>query len=527
MTKCPTIPRSSTWEVLQKSRNLAAISTLASGLASSNAELRQLCLKSLVARDEDLARHRILLNWEHYQEPELEYLRTRGTQFVELAKSLVSSGSNLTEKRTALSAISDLDLCDSMEVVLDIVTTPTHALNAQATECLGAMCERWGAKARQGQDVPSIRGKMLERLFARLAVYHEHKNVKLIDAWLCLAHWDDALQRGLISDVQQDAYRPILARLRESDHPAVLQLLAGYVGRSATPKKVLEIITARPDAALAVAIAKLHDKTSLRGTLRRLQTLPPLRSLANIETEMPAVGVELERRLWLMVAASSNDLGQVLRGALRMAKLGTREARLTAAEMLRNCRRPTLEQMVPAIQAAEFSPTDDQQCLGSLLQQVAGWLKSPSTALRKAAHEFFKEFTLANLLEKVRHWPSEMCRAMAGVAKMVEKDLTETLTEALQSPAPRHRLAALQATRLLGCVDAISRELMPLLEDPRLEVRVQTVDLLGALGHEALESLLPKLLQDSSTDIQEAANRAARRLNRHHKELQQKDQPSH
>ena len=90
----------------------------------------------------------------------------------------------------------------------------------------------------------------------------------------------------------------------------------------------------------------------------------------------------------------------------------------------------------------------------------------------------------------------------------------DRLTRELQSPAPRRRLAALQVTQLLECADQVSQSLMPLLDDPRLEVRVRTIDLLGALGHEALEYLIPELLSDANTDIQDAANRALRRMKR-------------
>ncbi len=513
MTNNLTIPRSTTWAVLQHSRNLAAITTLTTALSSANAELRQLTLKVLLERDDESALRAIVMNWESYNEADLELLRSKGSLFVDITKSLLSSGS-LSEKRMALSAVSDLDLNDSIEVVLEIVVNPTHALCTKATECLMQMCERWGAKARMGKDVPTIRGRMLDRLYAQLAVLHKHKNLKLVEAWLCLAHWDDSLQRGLISEPRQDAYRAVLDRLRESEHPAVIQLLAGYVGRTATPKNVLDILVERGEPALAVTIAKLNDKHSLHGILKRLQVLAPLKCLANIEVEMPAVGIDTERKLWLMVAASSSDIRQVLRGALRLSKLGTRDARQTAAEMLRSCRRPELEQLVPAIQAADFTAADDDQCLGVLTRQIASWLGSPSLALKRAARDFFKEFTIDNLLEQVRHWPTEMCRAMASIVVLVETDATERLTRELQSPAPRRRLAALQVTQLLNCAELVSQSLMPLLDDPRLEVRVRTIDLLGALGHESLEKLIPELLLDASTDIQDAASRASRRMKR-------------
>ncbi len=513
MTNSLTIPRSATWDVLRNSRNLAAITTLSTGLLSSSAELRHLCLKTLLARGEEQAKRAIVLAWENFNEADLELLRSKGTHFVGMAEALLSSGS-LAEKRMALSAISDLDLNDSIDVVLEIVVDSHHALSSKATECLLQMCERWGAKARQGKDVPTIRGKMLEQIHAQLAVFQKHKNFKLVDAWLSLVHWDDSLQRSLISDPRQDAYRAVLSRMRESQQPAVYQLLAGYLSRSATPKNVLEILSERSEAALAVAIAQLNDKHTLPGMLKRLRSMAPLQCLTSIECAMPSVGGELERRLWLMVASSTSDMGQVLRGALRLAKLGTREARQTASEMLRSCRRPGLEELVPAIQAAEFAASQDELCLGNLMRELTTWLTSPSLVLKKAARDFFKDFTVENLLEQARHWPTEMCRAMASIVLLTETDIAPRLTRELQSPAPRRRLAALQVVQLLSCVDQVSQTLMPLLDDPRLEVRVRTIDLLGALGHEALEQLIPALIEDASTDIQDAAHRAVRRIKR-------------
>ncbi len=513
MSSTHTIPRSETWDTLQKSRNLAAVSMLATGLKSTNSELRHLSIKALLNRKEISAREAVILNWENCDESDRDLLRTKAALFGEVAKTILAKGT-LSEKRFALAAISDLDLSDSIDVILEIVVDPTHALNIKATECLMQMCERWGGKARSGKDVASVRGKMLEKMHSKMALFHQHKNIKLIDAWLCLAHWDDALQRGLISDARQDVYRPLMTRMKESNHPATIQLLAGYVSRPATPKNVLDIVVERPEATLAIEIAKQHDQRTLQGALKRLQQLPPLESLKDIENSMKNISVEVERRLWLIAAASSADLGQVLRGACKLSKLGTREARQTAAEMLRSCRRPELEALVPAIQAAEFAEAKDESCLGNQIRNIAAWLHSPSLMLKKASQEFLKEFTLEKLLDQVRVWPAEMCKAMASIVVLVEPDVTERLTNELQSPAPRRRLAALQATELLECADKVTQILLPLLDDPRLEVRVRTIDLLGALGHESLETLIPQLLVDASTDIQDAANRAVRRLNR-------------
>ncbi len=513
MSNVLTIPRESTWGTLQKSSNLAAVTTLATGLSSANAQLRHLCLQSLLARDEEAARREVVLHWGYYDEKDKGLLRGKRTQFGELTKSLLIDGS-LSEKKAALSATAALDLHDALEEILELVTDPSHALCAQATECLTLMCVRWGTQARLGKDVPTIRGRMLDCLGDQLSLFHQHECQSLVDAWLCLVHWDDARLRSLVRDSRQDAYRVVMKRLRESEQPAVVQLLAGYVARATTPKNIIKILVERSDTALPIEIAKLGDNRTWQVALKRLRQLPTMASLKTIEVDMPQLNIEIEHRLWLMVAVSSDDLSQVLRGALRLSKLGTRDARQTAAEMLRICRRPGLDTLVPAVQAAEFETDNSETSLGTLTRHIAIWLSSPSQVLAKAAREFLQDFTVENLLEQVRHWPTQMAKAMASIVVLVEPNVSERLTRELQSPAPRRRLAALQATQLLDCADQVSQTLMPLLDDPRLEVRVRTIDLLGALGHEALEHLLPELLADANTDIQDAASRALRRMKR-------------
>jgi hypothetical protein len=67
---------------------------------------------------------------------------------------------------------------------------------------------------------------------------------------------------------------------------------------------------------------------------------------------------------------------------------------------------------------------------------------------------------------------------------------------------------------MLGHSETVSQNLLPMLDDPRLEVRVRVIDLLSELGGEVLDQMLPSWLNDVNTDIQEAAKRVMRRRER-------------
>lgn len=512
MSVTPYVPRSSTWETLQKSRNLAAIKTLSSGLVSTNPLLRRQCLRSLLRRDEPETRKVILENWEVLDEEDRNLVHEHSCSFVKAAEAMLRQGT-LSERRLAVTVIAELDLTDALEGVLDFVLDRHHALNGQAVSCLLECCQRWGERARQDKDVPSHRGRILNMLYGRLAHYNSHKCRTLIDAWLRVVRWDDALHRRLVSDPRQEAHRALLDRLHDSDHPAVVQLAAGYFWRTAAPQHVIEMLAERQGVELAIELAKSFEGAQLKSLLGRLQELPPLACLKGLGSEPLAVDFEIEQRLWRMLAASSEDLAHVLRGALKLARLGTREAREAAAEVVCGCRRPELSTFIPCLQA-DAASLRAEEGLTELVEEITTWLNSPSVPLRRAAAHLLRDFTVRNLLDQVRQWPTQMCKAMSRIVALVERDFAEVLSRELQNPAPKRRIAALQVIQLLDCANQVSASLLPMLDDPRLEVRVRTIDLLSALEHDSLHEIALQLMHDTNTDIQDAAQRALRRIQR-------------
>ncbi len=337
-----------------------------------------------------------------------------------------------------------------------------------------------------------------------------HKNATIVDAWLMLVTWEDSAQRAIINDPVHPAFRIILERFWHSRHPAIVQLLGGYLWRGSTPKSILSVICERPDHELAVRIAEIMDDKLVQAALRRLRELPPLASLSGlaVRSGLPA---DVQRKLWLMLSANSPSIEPVLAGAVAMSKLGTPDGRRLAAEIVRNCRRKDLESIIQHLQQASADP-DDTRSVGAHLQTILGWIGGPSTVLNTAAREFFEDCTLPRLLEVVRQWPAPLCRALAQVVARLDPDVVPQLLKALESPAPRKRIMALQAIRLMDLTSEVNERILPLVHDPRLEVRVPAIDLLAALGAPELVDLLPELLNDATTDVQDAALRAQRRL---------------
>jgi hypothetical protein len=505
-------PRLQTFDLLARTRNSAAVPALAAGLRSPLVQLRAKCAKLLMRRPEPSARLAIVLEWTRLDACTRENLLSAKSELENPCREILRNGSH-AQRQVVLTAVSDLDLTAALPELIQLVLRPQEPVHESALACLIDLCDRWGQRARQGRDIPSVRGMMLDTLHRAIHDYCQHHNDDLIDAWLMLVCWEDALQRSLINDPRHPAFRGVLDRLWQSEHQSILELLTGYLWRNSTPGSVLTILTERAECELPFMIARMVDDHLLSAAVKRLRELAPLQSLSGLSLPAPAVAADVQRRLSLVLAASSANIEQVLAGVLTYAQIDSVAAHRTGAEMLSTCRRPNVEKLIEYMQVGDAKSDEDRR-IAKQLETILSWAGGPCEVLSAAAREFFDEFTLNRLLEVVRKWPGPMCSVLARVVGRVELDIVPQLLKVLASPAPQRRLLALQVIELLDVSSEVTEQLLPLVDDPRVEVRVRAIDLLSALASPQLVAMLPGLLLDATTDVQEAATRALRRAQR-------------
>lgn len=510
-TTIPTIAHPTTWKILEKSRNQAAISVLGSGLNSTIGMVRHRCLQSLMARHDEAGYRMVLLNWEHYDAQDRAILLAHANRFVAPARQVLQTGS-IQEKKLVLAAVSDLDITDAADILLEYAHDKKSQLGAAAAECLLSMCERWGRSSRlTGELTGSLRQLLIKKLHAHLLV--ESQTDEMIDAWLSLIHWDDSQQRSLLMDPGSSVYSRMLERLTVSHRASILQLLAGYYWRSTAPQSIQDIILEKPDAQLAIEMAQLVTDENLESILERLRYSPTLASMMQVDVSQVKLEPAAKRRLLLLMSASRHDIDWTLATSVQLAKGSSMEARQQAADVLMWSRRPSLGQFVRLLQADSLCQPSLQR-LTPLVDEIIRWLDSPSTVLRRAAGYIFSDFTLEELFKQIGLWPSQLCRVMANVVKRCEKNIQRPLEEYLQNPSPKKRLAALQIVEWFQCADLVKLRLLSMMDDPRLEVRVRLIDTLSSLNDSLVEEMIPRWLQDANTDIVDAAQRAVRRSER-------------
>ncbi|MBX3420991.1 MAG: hypothetical protein KF752_05465 [Pirellulaceae bacterium] len=502
-----------TWKTLLNSRNQAATTLLEACLASPIAALRHQCLRLLCSRDSEQANQSILLNWKHYDHHDLLYLHEQSTKFFAAARSLLSFGDH-DQQVLALVVISELNLSDSVDVVLEFALNAEHSLHQPAASCLLSMCQRLGRQGRSGSlESCPVRSLLIQKLHAHILT--NCQSSLLMQAWLTVAHWEDSQMRSLLMDPSHPAYLRMLTHLAATDDPAALQLLAGYFARPTTPQGILNLIVEHTNPLLLVEMAKLVGDEALDSTLRRLLTVPELACIPQVNLAELKLNRAAERRLLLMLAASRDDIAWTLVSCVCLSSGNQVDTRQLAAEMLMWCKRPALETLVRWLQADSVLP-EERQVLTRAVQAILDWLRSPSKLLRRSATKFFEEFSLDSLFRQIQHWPAQLCRFMAELVARVDHDVPEQLRQQLSSPSRQRRFATLQVIEWLHCEELIPDVLASLSSESHLENRVRAIDALSILSEHALDQVMPELLLDPSTDIVDAANRALRRIGRRH-----------
>jgi hypothetical protein len=514
MLNAHTFPREITWKTLSRSRNPEALSLLGDLLATAAPELRARTLEILRNHPGGSAMHVIARNWNQLTESEQELFNDRRVEVSDAAVSMLASQDRAAQT-VALHIVRQLELTSLTPQLVDLACNRQSPVQHLAGTCLQALCEMWGQRARADEDRPSVRTPMLNCLSQALERFPDHHAVSVVDAWLMLVTAEDQLQRSLVSNPHHPAFDIVLQRLRYSPQQPVMQLLASYIWRRTATSSILRIIEQRPEREFALELAQQLRSGTLRASFRRLRELPPLPSLESYRDPNPRYESSTDPRIWSVLAANTRELRVTLPIAVRFATAGSLQGRRTAAQMLKQCPPLSARAAVDAL-LDTTSAAAGTESFSQTVGTIVSWLNSPSTFLKRASREYFAECNLPTLFECARTWSRRSLRCLARIVLLIDPAATEEMLMQLTSPSPQRRLQAVQALDLFETLPQVYPQLLPLVHDPQLPVRLAAIKALSRIGAPELVPLLPGLLAEPTTDIQDAAQHALRRMQRSH-----------
>ncbi|MEY4567534.1 MAG: hypothetical protein RLY14_2504 [Planctomycetota bacterium] len=477
MSSTPSYGIKATLKLLEETRNEAAISLLAHGLAVADPTIRESSVRSLLSRRSETALKAIVQRWHLLHEKDKTLLESRWQIFSWPVLSLLKSDNNM-DRKNAIQAIVDLSLATGLEPLIRLAIDDTNLLCTTARTAMFQIAAKWGEKARSGQDVPSIRNSMLHVLQQAINQYSDHRCTEVIDAWLAMSSWDDGPLNLLLNNPADSVYSHVMRRLRHSREPLVAELLAGFLPRRSAPPAVFEILAQRPEASLAWHLIERYQGQVDEISRSHLRTMPRFECLFSLPLESTS-RMTFTQQLTLAILRTANAASPhvILQSAIDIFRADTVEGPKAAAKLLQLLQGIPLESL-----AIAFGPTQSPEHveLRFLLELVIPYRNHSCRALAESVDDIFEDITFARLLSQIQHGPQELCIGLANLLLALQLDLKDEISVELSNPSPRRRALTIQAITYLKLVPAYRERLATLIPDTREEVRLAVISALSS-----------------------------------------------
>lgn len=465
-----------TLKLLEETRNDAAVAVLAHGLAVNDPKVREASVRALLARRTDSAIKAIVHNWQVLGDADKKLLYNHWQLFVPNTLAMLKS-QDTRDNRNAIQTVSDLNLVEGFHDLIQISVNDTHLLCTEARQALNQLASRWGERARSGRDVPSVRIPMLQSLFASIYEYQQHRCVEVIDAWLRMSAWDDASLRTVLLDPGHPCYNQIMRRLRFSQEPQIIELLAGFLPRRSTPQVVLDVLAQRQESFLAFHLIEKYQNSLDEVSRYHLERMPRCECLFIFNTdELAHMSFAQQQTLAMLRAANASSPHTVIQAAVDIERSDPVEGPKSAARLLK-----LLHGIAVEILGGAFGnqPSEQERDLRGLIESILHWRSHNNRLLAESTEKIFEEINLARLLAQIPVGPSSLCEGIANLLTVLGHNIENDLTAEVSNPSPRRRSLAVRAIAYLGLVPTYRSALGSMINDPREEVRIAAIESLA------------------------------------------------
>jgi hypothetical protein len=466
-----------TLKLLEETRNDAAIAVLAHGLVVADPKIREASVRALITRRTESAIKAIVQHWHLLEPSDKKLLDNHWQLFVPNTLAMLKSP-DTRDNRNAIQTVSDLNLVEGFYDLIQISVNDTHLLCSEARQALSQLASRWGERARSGRDVPSVRLPMLQNLFASIYEYQQHRCVEVIDAWLRMSAWEDATLRSVLTDPGHPCYNQIMRRLRFSQEPQVIELLAGFLPRRSSPPIVLELLAERQESFLAFHLIEKYQNTLDEVSRYHLERMPRCESLFIFNTdELAHMSFSQQQTLAMLRAANASSPHTVIQAAIDIERSDPVEGPKSAARLLKLLHGISLD-----ILGGAFGnlPSEPERDLRGLIESILHWRDHSNRHLAESTAKIFEEITLPRLLSQIPIGPSSLCEGIANLLKVLGSSFDNELTFELSNPSPRRRSLAIRAIAYLDLVPNYRSTLGSMISDSREEVRIAAIESLAA-----------------------------------------------
>ncbi len=511
-------PLQTTFEILSKTRNQAAVPVLIAALEDSGEAVFEGALKSLVKRRNKQGHLAVLGHWHRFTESQKNLVdEGRGRMGGALRDAVLSDDPQLFSNACELVIrFGEFDLVSTLVTLAENEKSP----NAQAAaELVLALTRRLSELIHAPRDYSdrrdpqSIRRFVLGSLEQSTQRFRRHNRAELLEAFVVLGGATSGLLRTILDDPRHVCYQAIVQMLSQGHTSAMTEVLIDLLQSKTVPHTVLTLISRRKDEAFAarlMEVAASELSPSARKNLGRIESFGWLQPSVQAIQEMSE---EDQARCVKLVALSGMKQDEVLNVIETVLKTGALEGRLAACEALAGLSGDRINTLIlntlsddqPQVQVAIVRQLGDRQVAGTTAKLVT-LLDSPYEAVQEAARGALSDFSFQNYLNRFEIL-SDRARASTGLlVSKVDRNVIASLNEEFQSDNRSTRLRAITIAECMRLLKPLSGTLLRLLEeDSDHLVRASVAEVLQQVHSAEVLRALQYASEDKSSAVKYAA----------------------
>lgn len=509
--------QATTWEVLCKTKNEAAVSLLMPMLNSLDAQQSEKALCSLLKRRSEVAHRELLSRWGELGENWKTIIRQQPGSMTGVLRDAVLDGQtqNYEEACEAILWLREYDLTPTLITAAEDQANPNaaHAANTLVSLADVLYEELTGPRDyRQRRDPQLVRRHVTSSLEKSVQRFGTHGRVEMIEAFFLLTGRDNATLKKILLNPHSKGYLSVIDLLSKNERTGTMRLLLSFLDDPQAPKAAINVMVNRRDEAFLHGLLKkigFQPSEAACHNLRKVESVGWVSDEPHVLDKMDEA--EQHAAIQLLMATRVNRLRvfSVVRYLLLHGNPGGRRA---AAESLSSFKGAESNELVlkalddpdPRVQAYALAQLRQRGMRGALTRLI-GMIDSPHEVVRTAARRSLVEFQFKRYLAAFNMLGEEVRQSTGLLVKKVDPQTLPLLVEELSSPSRTRRLRALAIVFTIDMAERLEERIFELLQDEDHFVRAAAAQALSRCDTLSARTALRSALEDRSVAVQDAA----------------------
>ncbi len=516
---------STTFQLLAKTPNEAAVQVLLPALDSPDAAVRESALTAVLKRRSPKGHWKVLGRLHDLTDRDVEIIRDNPGRMTATLRDAVLG----TEEQKCVNACQaviwfrEYDLIAALITAAEDTSNPNATLAAQTLLQLAELLYRELSsdhaelRRRDPQRVREHVVSSLERSFAR---FNEHKQTEILEAFLLLAGRDNPVLKRVLSDPRHNAYLSVIDVLQRSKRIGVIRLLLNFLEDPDAPTAATGVIANRQDLRfLKYLMGKIgvEPSTTAARNLKRIKSFAWVRD--NLSTVDHLDDAQQRSSVVMLLASGMKRLEafEALRYLVQHGRVGGRIAAVAALTEFNDDQASqltieALDDPDPEVQATALVHLRDRGIPGAMSRAIAA-LNSPHAVIVQAARDSLSEFHFDRFLRSYELLDDESRLTTGQLVARVDPQSIPALADELASLSRTRRLRAIGMSTAMGLVPQFENQLIELIDDDDHMIRREAALALGDHESPAVRAALATALTDQSASVQDAAAESLQRIN--------------